>query len=132
MRLSFSFYFPQIFVEVELARLTLRLAKMKEEEGKISEACDTLQEIQVCSTLTFLDLDLSQFPGRDRGLNGRARKGRLLARTDSPLPRQPRLHSRRADGTESESKDARSRRSPGKGTVLFGDCLMMSDDVTML
>jgi hypothetical protein len=37
----------QIFVEVELARLTMMLAKMKEDDGNIAGASDTLQEIQV-------------------------------------------------------------------------------------
>merc|ERR1719181_1152195 len=37
----------KIFVEVEKARLTAMLAKMKEEEGKAEEAADLLQEVQV-------------------------------------------------------------------------------------
>ncbi len=37
----------KIFVEVERARVTLILAKIKEGEGKIVEACDILQELQV-------------------------------------------------------------------------------------
>jgi 26S proteasome regulatory subunit N5 len=37
----------QIYVEVERARLTHKLAKMKEEEGNISEAADVIQELQV-------------------------------------------------------------------------------------
>jgi len=37
----------KIYVEVERARLTQRLAKMKEDEGKIKEAAEILQELQV-------------------------------------------------------------------------------------
>ncbi len=40
-------FFSQIFVELERARLTKTLAEMKEKEGKISEAADILQEVQV-------------------------------------------------------------------------------------
>jgi hypothetical protein len=51
-----------MFVEIERARLTRILAKIKEDEGKIAEAADVLQEIQVrassppffCSSLSFL------------------------------------------------------------------------------
>lgn len=37
----------QIFVEIERARLTRRLAAMKEKEGLVSEAADILQEVPV-------------------------------------------------------------------------------------
>jgi 26S proteasome regulatory subunit N5 len=37
----------KIFVEVERARLTRMLSKIKEDEGKIDEAADILQELQV-------------------------------------------------------------------------------------
>lgn len=37
----------QIFVEIERARLTRRLAAMKEQEDKIGEAADILQEVPV-------------------------------------------------------------------------------------
>ncbi|KAJ3217580.1 26S proteasome non-ATPase regulatory subunit 12 [Dinochytrium kinnereticum] len=37
----------KIFVEVERARLTRTLAKIKESEGKVAEAADVLQELQV-------------------------------------------------------------------------------------
>jgi len=37
----------KIFVEVERARLTKKLALIKEKEGKISEAADILQELQI-------------------------------------------------------------------------------------
>jgi len=37
----------KIYVEVERARLTYKLSKMKEEEGKIQEAAQILQELQV-------------------------------------------------------------------------------------
>ena len=40
----------QIFVEIERARLTRRLAAIKEAEGNITEAADTLQEVPVVST----------------------------------------------------------------------------------
>jgi 26S proteasome regulatory subunit N5 len=42
----FCFNF-QIYVEVERARLTHKLAKMKEEEGNITEAANIIQELQV-------------------------------------------------------------------------------------
>lgn len=42
----FSLY-AQIYVEVERARLTHKLAKMKEEEGNIIEAANIIQELQV-------------------------------------------------------------------------------------
>jgi 26S proteasome regulatory subunit N5 len=37
----------KIFLEVEKARLTRRLAKIQESQGKPQEACDTLQEVPV-------------------------------------------------------------------------------------
>ena len=37
----------KIYVEIERARLTRRLAKIKEADGKIDEAADTLQEVAV-------------------------------------------------------------------------------------
>ncbi|KAK9863493.1 hypothetical protein WJX84_011652 [Apatococcus fuscideae] len=37
----------KIYVEIERARLTRQLAQMQEQDGKISEAADTLQEIAV-------------------------------------------------------------------------------------
>ena len=37
----------KIYVEVERARLTHRLAKMKEEEGEVSEAAKIMQDLQV-------------------------------------------------------------------------------------
>lgn len=43
----------QIIVEIERARLTRRLAKIQETEGRISEAADTLQEIAVVSIAQF-------------------------------------------------------------------------------
>ena len=39
----------QIFVEIERARLTKQLAKLKEEEGKVEEAAEILQEVAVVS-----------------------------------------------------------------------------------
>jgi hypothetical protein len=39
----------QIYVEIERARLTKRLAKLREEEGNISEAAEILQEVAVVS-----------------------------------------------------------------------------------
>ncbi|CAG8811146.1 15812_t:CDS:2, partial [Racocetra fulgida] len=36
----------KIYVEVERARLTRLLSKIKEDEGKINEAADILQELQ--------------------------------------------------------------------------------------
>lgn len=37
----------QIYVEIERARLTRKLAKIKEQEGKIKDAAETLQEVAV-------------------------------------------------------------------------------------
>ena len=39
----------QIFVEIERARLTKQLARLKEEEGKVDEAAEILQEVAVVS-----------------------------------------------------------------------------------
>ena len=39
----------QIYVEIERARLTRKLAKIKEEEGKVKEAAEILQEVAVVS-----------------------------------------------------------------------------------
>ena len=44
----------QIFVEIERARLTRRLAAIKEEEGNIAEAADTLQEVPVVRMLVCM------------------------------------------------------------------------------
>lgn len=41
----------QIYVEIERARLTRRLARIQEAEGQVSEAADTLQEIAVVCAL---------------------------------------------------------------------------------
>lgn len=37
----------QIYVEIERARLTRQLARMKEQEGDIAEAAEILQEVAV-------------------------------------------------------------------------------------
>lgn len=37
----------QIYVEVERARLTHKLSRMQEEEGKVDEAAKIMQELQV-------------------------------------------------------------------------------------
>lgn len=39
----------QIYVEIERARLTKQLARMKEAEGNIAEAAEILQEVPVVS-----------------------------------------------------------------------------------
>jgi hypothetical protein len=39
----------QIFVEIERARLTRRLAAIQEADGQIQEAADTMQEVPVVS-----------------------------------------------------------------------------------
>jgi 26S proteasome regulatory subunit N5 len=39
----------QIFVEIERARLTKQLARLREEEGKVDEAAEVLQEVAVVS-----------------------------------------------------------------------------------
>ena len=44
----------KIFVEIERARLTRMLAKIKEDEGKVAEAADVLQQLQV-ETLGSMD-----------------------------------------------------------------------------
>jgi hypothetical protein len=44
---SHVFLLPQIYVEIERARLTKRLAKIKEAGGDVNEAADTLQEVAV-------------------------------------------------------------------------------------
>ena len=41
--------FLQIFVEIERARLTRRLATIREAEGNINDAADTMQEVPVVS-----------------------------------------------------------------------------------
>ena len=50
----------QIFVEIERARLTKQLAKLKEEEGKVDEAAEILQEVAVVrpSWSTFPEPDV--------------------------------------------------------------------------
>lgn len=40
----------QIYVEIERARLTRTLAKIREDAGKVAEAADILQELQVINT----------------------------------------------------------------------------------
>lgn len=42
-----SYLIFQIYVEIERARLTRTLAKIKEDAGKITEAANILQELQV-------------------------------------------------------------------------------------
>lgn len=42
----------QIFVEIERARLTKQLARLREQEGKIDEAADILQEVAVVRACT--------------------------------------------------------------------------------
>jgi len=46
-RCTISLVLFQMYVEVERARLVKRLAKIKEDEGQIEEAADTLQEVAV-------------------------------------------------------------------------------------
>lgn len=38
---------PQIYVEIERARLTKTLANIKEQSGEVKEAASILQELQV-------------------------------------------------------------------------------------
>jgi hypothetical protein len=45
------FLHRQIYVEIERARLTKRLAKIEEEKGNVSEAADILQEVAVVRLL---------------------------------------------------------------------------------
>ena len=51
--------FVQIYVEIERARLTRRLGNIQEEDGQISEAADTLQEVAV---VRGVFVRLPQFP----------------------------------------------------------------------
>ena len=44
---EYDFSCLQIYVEIERARLTRKLALMKEDEGKIKEAAEILQEVAV-------------------------------------------------------------------------------------
>ena len=44
----------QIYVEIERARLTKKLAKIKEEQGLIAEAADLMQEIAVRAGLSLV------------------------------------------------------------------------------
>jgi hypothetical protein len=44
----------KIYVEVERARLTHKLAKMYEKDGQIAKAASTMHELQVISCLVFL------------------------------------------------------------------------------
>ena len=43
----------QIFVEIERARLTRKLAAIREAEGNISEAAEILQEVAVVSKVKW-------------------------------------------------------------------------------
>ena len=45
--MNIPFEIKQIYVEIERARLTRTLAKIKEDAGKIAEAANILQELQV-------------------------------------------------------------------------------------
>jgi len=38
----------KIYVEIERARVTRKLSKMKEDEGDIAQASEILQQLQVC------------------------------------------------------------------------------------
>lgn len=49
----------QIYVEIERARLTKKLAKIKEEQGQIAEAADLMQEVAV-SFFCLLVLNLME------------------------------------------------------------------------
>lgn len=55
----------QIYVEIERARLTRELARMKEEEGDIAEAAEILQEVAVVSAENPRPLSCSMRPCRD-------------------------------------------------------------------
>ena len=43
----------QIYVEIERARLTMTLAKIREDQGNVNEAATVLQELQVSLGLLF-------------------------------------------------------------------------------
>lgn len=49
----------QIYVEIERARLTRKLAQLKEREGNIAEAADVLQEVAVVILLSHVILVVS-------------------------------------------------------------------------
>ncbi len=46
----------QIYVEIERARLTRKLAQLKEREGNIAEAADVLQEVAVVTLFSHVIL----------------------------------------------------------------------------
>lgn len=48
----------KIYVEVERARITYKLALMWEKEGKVTEAAEVLQDLQAC--LSFARLKFQQ------------------------------------------------------------------------
>ncbi len=56
-----TYKIKQIFVEIERARLTRMLSKIREDEGKIKEACDILQQLQVIF-LNFYFIFFFPFP----------------------------------------------------------------------
>lgn len=55
----------QIFVEIERARLTKQLAKLKEEEGKVDEAAEILQEVAVVRMLSLKAVSHQMIPVSD-------------------------------------------------------------------
>lgn len=59
----------QIYVEIERARLTRKLAQLKEEEGNVAEAADVLQEVAVVS-LRVVSAYLFSNPARMHRLRG--------------------------------------------------------------
>eukprot|EP01053_Blabericola_migrator_P004599 Blabericola_migrator_1__4598@NODE_243_length_10934_cov_182_833625_g205_i0_p4_GENE_NODE_243_length_10934_cov_182_833625_g205_i0NODE_243_length_10934_cov_182_833625_g205_i0_p4_ORF_typecomplete_len470_score106_88PCI/PF01399_27/7_7e02PCI/PF01399_27/9_4e18TPR_MalT/PF17874_1/0_12TPR_MalT/PF17874_1/0_39TPR_19/PF14559_6/0_01TPR_19/PF14559_6/36TPR_19/PF14559_6/1_8e03YfiO/PF13525_6/0_0043YfiO/PF13525_6/3_4e02TPR_15/PF13429_6/0_0011TPR_15/PF13429_6/47TPR_21/PF09976_9/2TPR_21/PF09976_9/6_9RPN7/PF10602_9/33R len=51
----------KIFVEVERARITLRLSKIREAEGDVAEASNLLQEVQIETCISMEKLEKAQF-----------------------------------------------------------------------
>eukprot|EP01056_Protomagalhaensia_sp_Gyna25_P000758 Protomagalhaensia_sp_Gyna_25__757@NODE_1363_length_1906_cov_83_419389_g1095_i0_p1_GENE_NODE_1363_length_1906_cov_83_419389_g1095_i0NODE_1363_length_1906_cov_83_419389_g1095_i0_p1_ORF_typecomplete_len470_score94_97PCI/PF01399_27/2_4e02PCI/PF01399_27/4_5e15TPR_19/PF14559_6/6_1e02TPR_19/PF14559_6/0_044TPR_19/PF14559_6/32TPR_21/PF09976_9/0_011TPR_21/PF09976_9/2_5e02YfiO/PF13525_6/0_0011TPR_18/PF13512_6/0_0029TPR_18/PF13512_6/1_4e04TPR_15/PF13429_6/0_08TPR_MalT/PF17874_1/0_11RPN5_C/PF18098_1/1_2e04RP len=51
----------KIFVEVERARVMLRLSRMREEEGSIEEASNLLQEVQIETCISIEKIEKSNF-----------------------------------------------------------------------
>lgn len=88
--------FEKIFVENERARLTKKLADIYEGQGKIKEAAEILQELQVMSRrsrVSEIDLFLSLSSGGNLRNDGSTRKNRIFIGTDASLFSERRLHS---------------------------------------
>jgi hypothetical protein len=81
----------QIYVEIERARLTRKLAAIKESHSDISSAADILQELQVnhwirfeASKLSIKQTDINRLGG-NFWFHGKARKNRISPGTNETL-----------------------------------------------